>query len=172
MKKLIVIVVVSIFSLAVNAAPVTWTLNDVHFDDGGTAVGSYDYDAVANIYSNVFITTTEGSIFSGSSYNDACNVSTCHPDFIDSRPVFENVTGTYIERLLVFSLQGAMTNSGGVLQILAGGIGCELSCEVDDALRSRIVVAGSVSAVPVPAAAWLFGSALAVLGWLRRQQLV
>ncbi|MGI9309171.1 MAG: VPLPA-CTERM sorting domain-containing protein [Gammaproteobacteria bacterium] len=29
---------------------------------------------------------------------------------------------------------------------------------------------GSFSAVPIPAAAWLFGSALAGLGWLRRKQ--
>ena len=33
-------------------------------------------------------------------------------------------------------------------------------------LRTGVVVIGSV--IPVPAAAWLFGSALGLLGWLRR----
>jgi len=31
------------------------------------------------------------------------------------------------------------------------------------------VRAGDVSAVPVPAAVWLFGSALGLLGWMRRK---
>ena len=37
------------------AAVVTWTLNDVVFEDLGTATGSFDYDADTNVYSDVAI---------------------------------------------------------------------------------------------------------------------
>jgi hypothetical protein len=155
------------------AIPVTWTLDSVTFDDGGVAFGSYTYDAVSNTYTNVAITTSSGvGGFPGSFYEDACNVSTCHPDYEDSRPVFGLLDGTNLERIVVLTLEGPMTNSGGILEILVGGPACTTSCEVDDILNSRTIVAGSVSAVPIPAAVWLFGSALAGLGWLRRKQTV
>ena len=34
----------------------------------------------------------------------------------------------------------------------------------------RVIVSGLVTAVPIPAAVWLFGSALVGLGWFRRSQ--
>jgi hypothetical protein len=51
-----------------------------------------------------------------------------------------------------------------VYSYCSGPFGCgEYDVYLDDIV---------VSAVPVPAAAWLFGSALAGLGWLRRKQTV
>jgi len=165
-------VLLLLISMTANAIPVTWTLENVVFEDGGTVVGSYTYDAETNTYTNVSITTTGFGDFPGSLFDDACNVSTCHPDYIDSRPVFEIANGANLERIVVLSLEGAMTNSGGVLDILVGGTGNDISAEWDDILRRRNVVSGSVSAVPVPATAWLFGSAIAGLGWYRRNQKV
>ena len=43
---------------------------------------------------------------------------------------------------------------------------------VDDQNYAWAVRAGDVAAVPVPAAVWLFASALAGLGWFRRKQTV
>jgi hypothetical protein len=40
-----------------HAAPVTWTLDNVVFDDGATATGSFVYDRDTNTYSTISITT-------------------------------------------------------------------------------------------------------------------
>lgn len=48
----------AVLAAAAHAAPVTWTLTGVTFDDGSTVSGSFVYDAATNQYSNVAITTT------------------------------------------------------------------------------------------------------------------
>jgi hypothetical protein len=161
-------------SATANAIPVTWTLENVIFDDGGTAFGSYTYDATANTFSNISITTTgTGGVFSGTFYDDACNVSSCHPDLQGLQVIFEKLfSADDIENIFSLRFEGPMTNSGGTLDLKVGSDCSVMSCEADFILRSRTIVSGSVSAVPIPAAAWLFGSALAGLGWLRRKQTV
>ncbi len=59
---------------------------------------------------------------------------------------------------------------------------CLLDYEVDNAPESALGIqltenslqwaAGNLTVVPVPAAVWLFGSALAGLGWFRRKSAV
>jgi hypothetical protein len=66
---------VAVIALATgaNATPVTYVLNGARFDDGGTASGSFTYDAVTNIYSNVNITTTPGTTRpTGAVYSFVC----------------------------------------------------------------------------------------------------
>ena len=43
-----------------SADGITWTLSGVTFDDGGTASGSFVYDAVTNTVSSINIVTTAG----------------------------------------------------------------------------------------------------------------
>jgi hypothetical protein len=57
---------------SVSAAPVTWTLQGVTFNDGGTASGSFVYDAQTNTYSAINITTTTGTTRTGASYAFVC----------------------------------------------------------------------------------------------------
>jgi hypothetical protein len=52
------------------AIPLTWTLLGVTFYDGGTAHGSFVYDADLDSYSSFNITTTAGSAFGGATYGD------------------------------------------------------------------------------------------------------
>lgn len=59
MKKLILAGFLCFFSLALMAAPITYVLHNVVFDDGGTASGSFDWSTETAI-SNVSITTTAG----------------------------------------------------------------------------------------------------------------
>ena len=54
------------------AEPVVWTLNGVTFNDGGTASGSFTYDAGTNTFSSINITTTMGSIRGGATYTFVC----------------------------------------------------------------------------------------------------
>jgi len=51
-----------------NAAAVTYNLAGVTLSDGGTASGSFQYDAGANAYSNVNIVTTTTGTRSGAAY--------------------------------------------------------------------------------------------------------
>ncbi len=166
----------------VKAAPIEWTLQDVFFQDGGRAGGSFFYDADTNEYSNVSITTTAGSIFSGASYSyvraDASD---------DSKVWFLSDPSGAVDTPAFFSdLAGQMTNSGGSVYLFLFS-GYEGPCDqlnppfnICDGVKftqvgvttARPVVSGSLFAtvvVPIPAAAWLFGSALSLMGWMRRK---
>ena len=57
-----------IVSVGVSAVPVVRTLNNVTFNDGGTATGSFSFDAATNTFSNVSIATTNGSARTGANY--------------------------------------------------------------------------------------------------------
>ena len=59
--------------------------------------------------------------------------------------------------------------SGGVTLLLKSGCGGAASC-VSDAYFDNVSMTVDVAAVPVPAAAWLFGSALLGLGGLARKK--
>lgn len=50
-----------------SAAPVLWIVSGT-FNDGGTASGSFIYDADTNVYSAINVTTTTGSTRSGALY--------------------------------------------------------------------------------------------------------
>lgn len=58
------------FSLAQSghAIPIQWTLSGITFSDGGTAAGSFIYDADTNAYSSIDITTTAGGVLPGATY--------------------------------------------------------------------------------------------------------
>ena len=50
------------------AGPILWNLAGVAFDDGGTASGSFVYNADTNTFSSIHIITTSGSAFPGATY--------------------------------------------------------------------------------------------------------
>ena len=166
LRSIFIVLLVLVTSLA-SAAPVRWSLEDVVFDDGGTAFGSFTYDAATNEYSDIDVATTSGTVATGG-YYDICNEFFCAGSVSDSLVVFG--MSTDISKWFVISFDGSLSDSGDIVQISTGPTStgpCQnSSCES----LGRNVVSGSVSAVPVPAAVWLFGSALAGLGWLRRKQ--
>ncbi|MCK6371416.1 MAG: VPLPA-CTERM sorting domain-containing protein [Gammaproteobacteria bacterium] len=159
------------------AAPVQWTLKNVLFDDGGTASGTFVYDATLNVYSNFNITTTAGGSFGGATYTNYLN-SPFGPtlNFITAAGTSSDlgIGGTWIG----LSFSSGLSNAGGVVS-LAGGQ--ESICTTNpppgffcggagNATLLRSVVSGAVSAVvPVPAAVWLFGGALGALGMMKRR---
>lgn len=152
----------------INAAPLVWTLNDVTFEDGGLATGSFTYDADTGSYSSISIQTTActGAMcnFPGKSYGIFNANTQAGEDLI----VYESNPADVIFFLHGLNLdwQGELSNSGGNIALLTAGTSHEIWVQ---ALELREVTGGTLSAVPVPAALWLFGSALAGLGWLRRK---
>ena len=67
--KFSAIVLFAFWSISGYAVPVVWTLNGVTFDDGGTASGSFTYDAGTDTYSAISMSTTAGSAKGVASYD-------------------------------------------------------------------------------------------------------
>ena len=160
------------------ASPVQWTLNNVQFNDGGTASGSFTYDADLNLYSSIAMVTTGGSLFSGWFYD---GFATDQPQTA-TQLVARNGTGATFAGTKLFTLRpdSPLTNAGGVRNLLAGTTGIvpggsfEVVCAVAGACAAppqRLVVSGTLSAavVPVPGAIALLGSALGAMAWVRRR---
>jgi len=152
------------------ALPVAWQLNDVVLSDGQVLTGGFVYDADLNAYSDI-------SIFSSGSVNYPANEWDTSPA---AGPVISTfsagVAGIGDSVLTLVFTDGGLTNAGGTLGMstFGGTFGtcANADCSSVQFDSSVVLVSGTVSAVPVPAAAWLFGSALAGLGWTRRRALV
>src|SRR5258707_518596 len=151
------------------ADSVTWNLVGVTFNDGGTASGSFVFDATTNTLSSVNITTSAGTAFGGATYLGV------DPGFsplatlfvVVPNPLLSNFTGT---PNLVLGFNTALTNSGGTvgLQVLpslatsfespCGDAGCTFAH-----ISLRSATAGEVVATPEPSTLFLLGTGLVVL---------
>ena len=181
-----IIALFTFFSMSAYSAPLTWVIEDAVFDDSTTMTGQFDYDAATNTYSNISIQTYAYDLpwgngeFSGTvdvtpEYDGLWQAPTtfCPDAGQSSTCLYLNLfygNGYDTEFGLLFS--SALTGAGGNINFLSSTH--EIFYEVCSGCQgfSRNLVAGQVSAVPVPAAIWLFGSALAGLGWLRKKQAV
>lgn len=149
------------------AVPLTWTLEDVTFVGGGTAMGSFVYDADANLYGSVsIITSVNGDL--GISYSSTTPlVSSTFVDFIE--PAFTgDATGS--DRFF-FALAATMTNLGGSIALTPDSLEGICSDPQCDFLNpARFVASGSITATPIPGPstlALLIG-ALGMFGAVRR----
>ena len=180
--SLIVVLALVVFSPA-HASPVQWTLQDVTFNDGGTASGSFFYDADTNIYSAINVTTTAGSVLAGQSFASLLSGGAETAFALNMAP-FPSATLIGLPVLLL-RFGTALTNAGGTSNLVLGTYtpffpaqgSYEAVCVINDVCGApiplsniRLLTAGSVTAVPIPAAVWLFGSGLILLGRFRHKQ--
>ena len=159
--RALVTVVFCLLAQASFAAPVTWTL------ENGLAgalplTGSFAFDADAGLYSDIDIYQNGGASPILTDANLDESGSTASTLVLD-------LSGFQLS--YVFSFETPLSNAGGVVNFsgyvfdesefgdLCGGLA------VCANLSGQVVA----SVVPIPAAAWLFGSALAGLGWSRRR---
>lgn len=94
------------------AVPVTWTLNGVAFSDGGSATGSFIYDADTNTFSSINVQVSGGSL-------PALTYIAPHPvaqaSIVALLPTASgDFTGV---RVVVFGPIGGLTNAGGTLTL-------------------------------------------------------
>jgi hypothetical protein len=150
---------------AVQAIPITWTINNASLGEYGPVVGQFDFDVDTLLYSNVSI-VAGGLPGVGSS-----NFTDVHlPNSPNGNQLLVMGSTVYLgngpwESSLFLNFGSSLTSVGGVVSISSGSVW------VPDPGFSMILDPGaSVSAVPIPTSVWLFGSALAGLGWIRRKQ--
>ena len=89
------------------------------------------------------------------------NISTTHNASYD---LFSNVQGNYYWSGT--SWAPSTTNAWDFIFVTGGQ---NFASKVGGGFAAWAVAPGNISAVPVPAAVWLFGSALGVMGWMRRK---
>jgi len=157
----IFIIFVLLFTVSAQAIPVSWTLSASSNTWYTNAYGTFTYDADTNVYSNINLTTNSASGYFDDYLPDT--VAIAKSDFLRTDG-FCGIGPCW----LALSFGDALTNAGGTVSLVPSSFVRNLDT---DGIAS---LAGSVSAsnVPVPAAVWLFGSALAGLGWIRRTQIV
>ena len=148
------------------ALSLLWSLENVQFEDGGSATGSFVYDADLNSYANISITTTAGSATTGGTVNLLLDGDANGAALV---PLLGDLTGATLLQLL---FQTPLTNAGGVVDLVdpffAPNSSSEGHCSnaaCSSALFSRFMASGDVvgSPVPVPATGGLLAAALAGL---------
>jgi hypothetical protein len=149
------LLVLFLLTTAANAEALTWFLDGVKFDDGGTARGSFNFDPDAGTpcstgaspcgrFSNVNITTTTGSSRTGATYKFVCgtDVPTCtgiSPDStakLDLTTTVADQTGMPAFALFFTGVSGTppagLTDFGGSIDISSSspnvGAGQEAYC--------------------------------------------
>jgi len=178
-----------------NAGVLTWVLDGVKFDDGGTAMGSFNFDPSAGtpcstglspcgLFSSVHITTTTGSVRTGATYTFVCgtDVATCTGPSPDSTHMLDLATAAADQTgkpgFGLFFADGippaGLTNFRGSIDISGSP---EASCSdaacSDIAAPLRFVVAGVASSTPEPGTLLLLGGGLMAIGaaaWRKRRQ--
>jgi len=166
----------AILAIAILALPaiasadgLTWTINNVTFNDGGTASGSFNYDATTNAFSAINVTTTPGTLESGSTYNSLLSPFFNNNYVLALGPDLTTITDFTGSSILGFFFTGGngLTNLGGIepVQVL------EISC-LDSACNNSVTrfdVGGGTVSTPEPATLFLLGAGLIGLALIRRR---
>lgn len=130
----------SCLGASVSAAPLTWTLDNVVFDDGGTVTGSFVYDADTNTYSGISLQTAGGPITGASGYlltwlgvstlpsypysRSAFGFTAADPSAMVARDVHDEFDvyqfTVYQYPQLKLRFVNGLTNAGGTVALVAG----------------------------------------------------
>jgi hypothetical protein len=113
------LVALSLLASNADATHVLWVLGSASMNDGGTAAGSFVYEADTNTYSSINFTTTSGFALPGETYHDVTpgygganlGVTMVHDASLP------NLTGS---TFLAIQFATPLTNAGGVVVVLYG----------------------------------------------------
>lgn len=133
----------------------TPTANDTLFIESGTGGpnGTADADESAGGLTDIF-------------FEHADEPNSDAPDFAKFSNIVDSCTGALCGLIGILSLDGVRYR---ILGDITSGGGDSLQLQAANASNSRYKVDFTTAVVPVPAAAWLFGSALGFLSWIKRK---
>jgi hypothetical protein len=134
-----------------NGVPVA---NDTIFANAGTTApnGTADANEAVGLGPSVF------------EHDDAPNSDA--PDFATFNDIVDSCVGGLCGLIGILSLDGVRYR---LLGGISGAGGDSFQLQTQTANNSIYKVDFSTAVIPVPAAVWLFGSALGLLGWVRRR---
>jgi hypothetical protein len=137
---------------SVTAAPAfgprTWYLDNVLFDDGGQATGSFVYDSVNNSYSNVNIDVTPGTTFTSGYHYGVPGVNPAPTGFANAVRTYSSLPARSGDRLFNGTFLSALTNDGGIVPFnaLAQEGSCDSAdCIVNGVNTRRFIILGNVT---------------------------
>ncbi len=129
--------------------PRTWYLDNVLFDDGAQATGSFVYDSVSNTYSNVDITVTPGTTFTSGYHYGVPGAAPAPTGFANTVRAFASLPAHMGDRYFNGNFLSALTNDGGIVGFNA--LAQEASCDSADCTVSgvtrRFIILGNVTTI-------------------------
>lgn len=151
MMKLLTVLLIATSTVPASATVLNYTLQNVTFDDGGTAYGMFTFDTDLGKATSVDITTTMGSVISGYHYNGISSGT-------NSSSQINFSTNGYGNFFIATAVQDGFS-AGGVLALTTNGTSFEAP------RLYRTVNGGSVTTdVPEPAMLGLFSFGAIGLG--------
>ena len=133
-----------------SAAPITWTLQNVTFLDGGTGSGSFVYDATTNVYANINISVSATAGYPATTFQFLLPGGNFSFGLVATDSNNANLTGAHRISLVSFS---NLTNAGGTIFISTNGSSRKATCANADCaqgLPDIAVTGGSMTTLNTP----------------------
>jgi PEP-CTERM motif len=155
-----------------SADGITWTLEDINFSSGGSATGTFNYNAATVVYSAVNVSTTASSPFPATSYSTVTDAFYFTPTVVGfgPNPFTEynggNLTGATLLELFFLN---PLPSAGGTDPVYAVEYLCgDATCDYTTRTSSTGFVTTNPVSAPEPASLLLLAGGLLALALIRR----